>query len=883
MLVRVLSIFLLFLLQFTVSASVKAGQIDFLMSGTIKTNGDPNSLGKVYFWENSSKTTAKTTWSDRDKVTALSNPVVLDSRGAATVFADGIYYAEIYDKNSVLIKTYTSIAYSGEQGLSSLFLDVGSDYGFNFSNIQSAITDQGSANKTLLFNNGSFNITDNLIIPSNLGIFVSDSASFNVSSGKTLTINASISYAPNRKIFYGSGTTNIDVSRNQIVDPQWYGSTARIGIGTTTPITSFHLVGSANISDNLIVDTTTLFVDSVNNRVGIGNTIPNAQLNVIGDINASGGILSATASITTITATTVNATTVNISNGLIVDTSTLFVDSLNNRVGIGTTVPGVGLAVNGALNIGAAYYSGTGTSNGLVVQGGVGIGTSAPNHPLHIYAGSNSSSDIDAFRLHNNGENGVNVNFTNGNGSIARITGTKKGSGASADEGAILFSTATNAVLSEKMRIDDAGNVGIATASPVSLLHVGPGGMGTIIYRTAGTAFRPQIFHSTTSAVSMIGTGVNDGTNNRRIGLFANDTDGTVGIGMGYSSGAPSFVIMNDATEQFRITSTGLVGVGIPTPSLKLVVSAGGSGSGPQASIGRYPNHGIFFNSQGGSGSYNWLIGQQNNIDTGLEFTPSTALGGTTFSTPVLVVKADGLVGVGTNSPASGLSSATNLSVGASYSGIAAPSNGAIIQGTVGIGTTSPTSLLHVNGGIDAVSVNVSGTLSVGTYALSNLNLSGNATMNTLVVTGNPWCQVYNSTLISIPNATGSSVSWNAEYADVGGLHDTSVNNSRVTINKTGWYTVNAYITWNYDKVGYRRLYITKNGMLYGGESVTSGNVGPPTQYLTQELNTILSLTAGDYIELIAYQNSGSALTIGSGSALRNDSKLTVAFSPLLN
>jgi hypothetical protein len=54
---------------------------------------------------------------------------------------------------------------------------------------------------------------------------------------------------------------------------------------------------------------------------------------------------------------------------------------------------------------------------------------------------------------------------------------------------------------------------------------------------------------------------------------------------------------------------------------------------------------------------------------------------------------------VGTASPASKLSVAGNLSVGASYAAIAAPANGAIFEGNVGIGESSPAAPLVITKG----------------------------------------------------------------------------------------------------------------------------------------------------------------------------------------
>jgi len=70
-------------------------------------------------------------------------------------------------------------------------------------------------------------------------------------------------------------------------------------------------------------------------------------------------------------------------------------------------------------------------------------------------------------------------------------------------------------------------------------------------------------------------------------------------------------------------------------------------------------------------------------------------------------------LGYDESNPGSKISLHGNLSVGASYSSIAAPASGAIIQGTVGIGTSSPTDQCQVNDGSIGISNdnNTAGTL----------------------------------------------------------------------------------------------------------------------------------------------------------------------------
>jgi hypothetical protein len=50
----------------------------------------------------------------------------------------------------------------------------------------------------------------------------------------------------------------------------------------------------------------------------------------------------------------------------------------------------------------------------------------------------------------------------------------------------------------------------------------------------------------------------------------------------------------------------------------------------------------------GGSGKYNFQLGVQNNVNNAFEITPSTAVDGTTFSTPAMVINSSGNLLLGT-------------------------------------------------------------------------------------------------------------------------------------------------------------------------------------------------------------------------------------------
>ena len=142
---------------------------------------------------------------------------------------------------------------------------------------------------------------------------------------------------------------------------------------------SYLPLSGGNITGNLSVDTNVLYVDSTNNRVGINTSSPTAGygLDVNGSVRSAGNLLlqgsivylnsqqsltQGTNSLTLGNATyftsllygntsttshTFRAGNVTMPANLTVDTDTLFVDSTNNEVGIGTTTPTAKLEVNG--------------------------------------------------------------------------------------------------------------------------------------------------------------------------------------------------------------------------------------------------------------------------------------------------------------------------------------------------------------------------------------------------------------------------------------------------------------------------------------------------------------------------------------------------------
>ena len=179
--------------------------------------------------------------------------------------------------------------------------------------------------------------------------------------------------------------------------------------------------------------------------------------------------------------------------GLTVDTTTLAVDSTNNRVGIGTASPSSKLSIHGSA--GDAYLSQTNTANSqrlelgnaysLITGGGGAVSAIASDSVLAF-----ATADAERMRIDSSGKVGIGTSspnkklVVNENGSecVAIIKSSDTGTaglylGGQTDEikGGIVFNNSDNSLQlrghnnSERFRIDDSGNIGLrATANVVS-------------------------------------------------------------------------------------------------------------------------------------------------------------------------------------------------------------------------------------------------------------------------------------------------------------------------------------------------------------------------------------------------------------------------------
>lgn len=129
---------------------------------------------------------------------------------------------------------------------------------------------------------------------------------------------------------------------------------------------------------------------------------------------------------------------------------------------------------------------------------------------------------------------------------------------------------------------------------------------------------------------------------------------------------------------------------------------------------------------------------------------------------------------------------------------------------------------------------------------------------NELFLYGPPTCRVYNNANLTIPNATETAVTLNAERRDPYAMHSTVTNTSRVTVPIDGFYEFGGHLSYDgASSTGYRSLLLKVNGSTVAQDERNAVTGGVAT---TVSLATAYELTAGQYIQMFAKQSSGGDL-----------------------
>ena len=489
-------------------------------------------------------------------------------------------------------------------------------------------------------------------------------------------------------------------------------SGGNVGIGTSSPASKLHISGSGQTIMRLDSDTTT--------------NVSQFQIKAASDAVLIMGMQGGSAA------------------------STNFGVTAAGQAYFGTSTLGsphpTSLVIGNASNIPIAFSTNNVERMRIDGVGNVGIGTTSATNKLEVIGGTNTRINLG------------NIDDVNRGGKLEIISGSATARQFYVGTNSAIYNLVFGIDSIEKMRIDTAGNVGIGTTAPGALLEIssstaasllnikGAGGNGLLFVSGSGLVgigttlpnAKLEIIHDSTAATpALYIKGGYVGTTIARFERIYGVTPTTTYVDINGSGGNAQLTIasanntfalgVNNTTSAFEISDNssigtntrllidvnGNVGIGTTTVSRKLhtYVTTGPAmrleTSGSNASIEFIPST--------GHNRYNWLIGAQQNISDAFEITPSTATNGTTFSTPSLLVKSDGNVGIGTTAPTA------RLHVTGSTGGVfevdtlgGATTFYVSASGNVGIGTSSPVAKLSVVGDILAPSFNTNTTYTIG-------------------------------------------------------------------------------------------------------------------------------------------------------------------------
>ena len=129
-------------------------------------------------------------------------------------------------------------------------------------------------------------------------------------------------------------------------------------------------------------------------------------------------------------------------------------------------------------------------------------------------------------------------------------------------------------------------------------------------------------------------------------------------------------------------------------------------------------------------------------------------------------------------------------------------------------------------------------------------------------------CSLWSSGSVSAANNTSTAMTFDSELFDTDGFHSTSSNTTRITIptGKSGYYLVTGMIVFLAgSSTGMRSINLIKNGT---GNELTIDQVPNSAGQVNESpaFSYTGNFTAGDYLEIYGYHNSGAALNM-RGSA----------------
>lgn len=188
----------------------------------------------------------------------------------------------------------------------------------------------------------------------------------------------------------------------------------------------------------------------------------------------------------------------------------------------------------------------------------------------------------------------------------------------------------------------------------------------------------------------------------------------------------------------------------------------------------------------------------------------------------------------------------------ASYTGCLGPANGrtyGFAVGDVALAPCRPGDVeMHISGGdLTQVNTPAAGGLQGG--------VTGGAASLSLATT--PAARAFSNAVVNIPDDTLVRVPLNSERWDTANLHDTTVDNSRLTATRPGIYLITGHVAWCNNSIGIRELFIATTANFTFYRLADSRVDAASTFHTGQTVSAVEKFGTGDYVELEVRQGSG--------------------------